>query len=101
MLRENGFGEPGTGVELNGRLFTIQVPGELFAVFMNLHLSALKLIQLLSDCGLKGQTHTQAHTKKNAVMKPLFFSKNILKYISALDSISYLTTVVDTDLLIR
>lgn len=40
------------------------VPGELFAVFMNLHLSALKLIQLLADSSLRDRrrAHTHIHT---------------------------------------
>lgn len=41
------------------RSSTARVPGELFAVFMNLHLSALKLIQLLTDSSLRDKTHTR------------------------------------------
>lgn len=41
---------------------TARVPGELFAVLMNLHLSALKLVQLLTDSSLRGRMHTDRYT---------------------------------------
>lgn len=46
----------------NGWSSTVPVPGKLFAVFMDLHLSALKLIQLLTDSSLRGRTHTHIST---------------------------------------
>ena len=42
-----------------------RVPGELFAVFMNLHLPALKLIQLLPNGSLGGAEHTHTQTHKH------------------------------------
>lgn len=40
---------------------TVQIPGEVFTVFMNLHLTALKLIQLLTDGSLRGHTHAHKY----------------------------------------
>lgn len=80
--------------ELNGGGHRPGVPGELFAFFMNLHLAALKLVQLLADSSL-GDGHTHTHTRNDDTNAPLHRTHHRNTAVTQSNHIQSVTSHVD------